>query len=395
MSTVLFVNGTAHGHINPTLPLVVELVRRGETVYYCSTKEFAGKVEASGARFLDCGEAFAAYLRTYRPSGNHPLYMLLEFLVSQDIAMSEAILNVAGSIRFDYVVHDAMLGGGLIVARNLGVPAICTCSSFAAEKPPAPPAMLQRGFHPQLDGVFRKLDELNRRSGLNLGLNELFFQREDLNIVFTSRLFQPGGGAFDGAFRFVGPCMDSRRENEPYPEDAPVDGKLVYISMGTINNACTPLYKNCIEALKNSNMTVVMSVGAKVDIASLGEIPENFRVYPSVPQLAVLKRAKAFVSHGGLNSVSESLNYGVPVVAIPQANDQPAVARRLQELGAGILIKPKEAAPEVIRKAVETVLAESEYKSSCTKIADSFRHSGGVEAAADTIFEYKAALGIG
>ena len=61
----------------------------------------------------------------------------------------------------------------------------------------------------------------------------------------------------------------------------------------------------------NLNYRVVMSVGSRIDIASLGTIPGNFIVKAFVPQLQLLQRAALFITHGGMNSVNEGLCAGV------------------------------------------------------------------------------------
>lgn len=87
MSKLLFINGNLHGHINPTLPVVKELVQRGEEVYYFSTKEFQTKLETAGAIFLDYGEEFDEFLMNFRPHGNHPFYTLMEYMLALDRAI--------------------------------------------------------------------------------------------------------------------------------------------------------------------------------------------------------------------------------------------------------------------------------------------------------------------
>ena len=86
------------------------------------------------------------------------------------------------------------------------------------------------------------------------------------------------------------------------------------------------------------NVQVIMSIGSNVSEASLGPPPPNVIVQAYVPQLDVLQRASAFVTHGGMNSVSESLYYGVPLVVIPQMGEQEIVGRRVEELGAGLYL---------------------------------------------------------
>lgn len=61
----------------------------------------------------------------------------------------------------------------------------------------------------------------------------------------------------------------------------------------------------------------------------------NVHIYKSVPQLDVLKMAEVFITHGGMNSVSEALVSGTPMVVIPLVSDQPVNARCIEKLGVG------------------------------------------------------------
>src|SRR5437868_6970972 len=51
MAKYVFLNVPAHGHVNPTLAVAQELVRRGQAVSYYLTDEFRDVVEATGAVF--------------------------------------------------------------------------------------------------------------------------------------------------------------------------------------------------------------------------------------------------------------------------------------------------------------------------------------------------------
>ena len=58
MATAIFFGLPAHGHTNPTLPIVAELVRQGEHIIYYSTEEFRPTIEATGADFRAYGGTF-------------------------------------------------------------------------------------------------------------------------------------------------------------------------------------------------------------------------------------------------------------------------------------------------------------------------------------------------
>ena len=394
MSRVLFINGNAYGHINPTLPLVKELQARGEEIVYYSTADFKERIEEHGAAFADYGEVLGRFLRNFKPSGNHPFYTLIEFMLQMDEAVIPIILEREKGKQYDYLIHDSMFGGGSILARLLGLPAVCSCSSFAMNRLPVPPHMVESGFHPQMDCFIKQAESFGKTFGVGTpGALDVFFKREKLNIVYTSKYFQPESGAFDDSFKFVGPSISQRNEPADFSLEYPDGRRVIYVSLGTINNECPDFYRKCMEAFAQTDCRVVMSVGRKTDIASLGEIPENFIVRNHVPQLEVLKKADAFISHGGLNSVSESLYYGVPLVIVPMANDQPMVARQVVSLGAGIGLKSEEITPELLRESIFRLLADGSYKAESRKIGDSFREAGGYRVAADYIMQYTSRTG--
>lgn len=387
MSKILFVNGNLHGHINPTLPIVKELVRRGEEVYYFGTKEFEPKLTAAGAVFLDYGPEFDLFLREFHPHGNHPFYTLMEYMLGFDRTIVPVVLKKVQGIRFDCIIHDVMFGGGSILADQLHLPAIASCSSFVMQKLPLPERMLEPGFHPQLDYLYGLLtDALVEWGKKDLQLADIFYKKAPLTLVYTSRMFHPMGSVFGDAFCFVGPSVTDRNETLDFKTDP--NKKLVYISMGTILSGCEDFYNKCIDAFSDENYQVIISIGKKTDITQLKPAPEHILLRDYIPQLEVLKKADVFISHGGLNSVSEALYYGVPVIPIPLSNDQPAVAKQLAELGAGIELKMEEVTKELLSQTVHTVLGDQSYQKQSQVIGDSFRKAGGYQKAADIILDY-------
>jgi MGT family glycosyltransferase len=390
MAKVLFINGNAHGHINPTLPVVRELIKRDEQVYYYSTADFKQKIEATGAVFIDYGNELYRFLHNFKPSGKHPFYTLIEFMLQMDRVVIPLMIENEMVKEFDYIIHDSMFGGGKVMAKKLKKPSICSCTSFAMNKLSMPDHMFEPGFHPQLDNIYNQLREATIEWETEiLKIMDIFLKKESLNLVFTSSMFQPEAGSFDESFKFVGPSISEREEKFDFSIKNIEKSKIIYISMGTINNKCQDFYNKCIEAFKGENLKVIMSVGNKTNIEHMRDIPENIIVRNYVPQLEVLKRADVFISHGGLNSVSEALYYEVPTIAIPQANDQPMVTQQLVKLGAGIGLKMEEVTPKILRDSVYKILSESSFKQNSIKISNSFAKAGGYKTAVDHIFDFK------
>ena len=129
---------------------------------------------------------------------------------------------------------------------------------------------------------------------------------------------------------------------------------------------------------------VIMSVGKKINISDLGQIPTNFKLYNYVPQLEVLKKVDLFITHGGMNSSSEGLYNNVPLIVVPQFGDQPVVAKRVEELGAGVPLMG-DISPLAIENAVNKILSDNSYKENAKKVGESLRECGGYKKAAEAI----------
>jgi MGT family glycosyltransferase len=159
-------------------------------------------------------------------------------------------------------------------------------------------------------------------------------------------------------------------------------GPFVLVALGTMFEERPEIFAACVAALRDRPETVVVAHG-RTDPATIGEPGPNTVLRPRVPQVAVLAHARAFVSHGGLNSVTEALWHGVPLVLLPQAADQPLNAHRVERLGAGLQVRDPTAA--TIRAAVERVLADPSYTRAARALGDRLRASAGPGRAADFV----------
>jgi len=214
---------------------------------------------------------------------------------------------------------------------------------------------------------------------------------EDLNVVFTSRYFQPSAEDFDDSFVFVGPTLPEHADELDFPLEFPAHciGPLVYISLGsTIFTANVDFYRMCFRAFGGTDKRVILSAGRWTDSELLGDVPDNFIVRPYVPQLEILKLADVFITHGGMGSVSEGLLVGVPLIVIPQTSDQPFVAQRLRRLGAGYVLFKLPSKPAELDQLVDRIITDESVKEAAQRIAESFVEAGGYLKAADVIQAY-------
>jgi UDP:flavonoid glycosyltransferase YjiC (YdhE family) len=122
-------------------------------------------------------------------------------------------------------------------------------------------------------------------------------------------------------------------------------------------------------------------------VAPAGSVPEtpHVTVAPRVPLLDLLPRLAAVVTHGGLNTVTEALSAGVPLVVAPIRHDQPVNARDVAAAGAGVRVSFARAEPARLAAALDAVLSDGSYRAAARRLAASFAAAGGVRTAAESV----------
>lgn len=395
MARVLFINGGSEGHINPTIGVVQELISRGEEVVYFTIEAFRERMEKTGAtvRTFDGQKFIEAFISGGR---NYLLERVNGLLHTADIVIPSVLEQIKGE-HFDYIIHDSMFGCGRLLAQILKLPAINSCTSFAQTKASFDKMLEQLSEIPTEIGkpIQDDFQRLTKRVKEKYGVKihspyEVFCNPAPLTIVYTTREFQPFGEAFDQTYKFVGPSISSRLTQENFDLPAIKGKSPIYISLGTVLNQSIDFYMLCIKAFGNTDHTVVMSIGNKAQITDLGKIPKNFIVKSYVPQIDVLKYAKLFITHGGMNSTNEGLYYGVPLIVIPQSADQPIIAGQVTHIGAGITLQMQSLTANQLRETVDHVLNHPSFNKAVANSRESFQRSGGYHQAVDEIFEFKS-----
>lgn len=385
MSKIVFFCIPAHGHTNPTLGVVRELISRGHQVWYYSYNMMREKIEATGATFVSCDEYDCEQRLSPKDAVRvgKDLAFSTKILVDTTLALDDDVCADMERMQPDCIVADSMAVWGKAVALKLGIPFVSSTTTFAFNKHSAQIMKQSIGelfkmifSMPQINKAIKRLQdkEYPVKSVLDI------IQNDDSThtVVYTSPEFQPCADTFSDKYAFVGPSIrPAEGEIEKTAE------KLIYISMGTVNNDMLPLYKQFISAFEKTDYQVILSVGNLVALEQFGELPDNISVFQSVDQIAVLQKADTFISHCGMNSVNESLYFGVPLVMLPQTAEQGGVATRVAQLGAGIKLEKTD--EESILDAINTILQNPSYKENADKIAAGFKRCTGAKGAADKI----------
>lgn len=383
MSKIVFFNIPAYGHTNPTIAVVDELVKRGHEVWYYSFHEFKDKIENAGAKFIPCNDYLPEFTPEIEKKVGKDFASLIEMGADTTINLNKKVCEELKEFKPDCIVSDSICMWGKLFAIKLKIPYVCSTTTFAMNKYTA---KLMKQSLKEILRMLMGIPRINRKIKL---LQEKGFEVKNMisivqndndtdTIVYTSQKFQPMVETFSEKYAFVGPSFQV-----PEIEENERKHPRIYISLGTVLNKNRKFYLNCIDALSDVDCEVIMSVGEKTDISSFGKLPKNFKVYPKVEQLKVLQETDVFLTHCGMNSISESLYFGVPSVLFPLHSEQVMVANRVMELNAGKRLK--KGSVNSIRETVLQVLNDTSYKRNAEMISKSLKKAGGASAAANKI----------
>ena len=381
----------AGGHIISSLPMVRELVSKGVEVDYYAPESFREQIELTGARHCVFPEVTECYSNPYMAKEEFLAVIPLVFLGQAKEALDTIMAGLEQN-RPDFIIADALALAGRLAAWKLKLPIVfffstyMPCKAFSIYRTwPQYPNSPAREAAAQMAEAFQK-----EYGGKLLTPEEIFEGTGDLNICTLTRDFQPAGDTFGEEAFFAGAQIAPRAGDDSWTP--PENGRpLLYTSFGSLFNYWPEFYRMLFPIVKDLEINVLCSVGRRITMEELGEIPENVTVMPFTPQLEVLKHADYFITHAGTGGVMEAMYHGVPCLCIPQMEEQVFTAHRLMELGgaSGVLDR-KTLTPEALREAILKLIADEPCRQKAAVIAQSMRRDGGCERAAQAVIDFVA-----
>ena len=395
MAKIVFLSVPAYGHLNPQLPIIAELARRGHVVVVFDEPPFRHLIESVGARFV----AYPPAMSMEDMSAvlmNGDLMATFELFVRASAKLYDFCLKTLMDDIPNVIVIDGIALWGEMVGRRLTVPTVVTSPFFAYElgrnAAPGEFSLNLRRFLRHLPALVIGWIRLGLKGVYLLPLHwPLLPMRGNLTMMLTSRELHPLSPIFkDKRWEFAGAMIDPRTRTDRF-DLSRLDGRpVIYVSLGTLIFGKSDFYERCIEALADFPGRVLLSAGRGSDLTRFEHAPENFILEETFPQLEILQHTAIFVTPAGLNSMQEALWYGVPMVAVPQHFEQLHNAEAMAQHGAGVTLDVEafggKVTPEQLRKAVDIVAADLEgYRGRARALGDSLREPGGFVAAADRI----------
>ncbi|CAA9589838.1 Zeaxanthin glucosyl transferase [uncultured Synechococcales cyanobacterium] len=399
------------GHLNTMLPLGKELQRRGHRVTLFALLDAESKTLAAGLEFKGIGESefpqgvMAELLAQLgKLSGREALrYTIITLKNTAAVLLRDApkAMKEAG---VEALLVDQVSPEGGTVADFLGIPFITICSAVVLNRDPSvPPHFTNWNYNPALWGQlrnrvgyqvlkqitnpitgvineYRQEWKLPKHSNPNERYSQLAqISQQPAELEFPRKQLPQ-------CFYFTGPYHSPvGREVPGFPYEKLTGQPLIYASMGTVQNRLIGVFQQIAEACVGLDAQLVISLGGSAKIKFLPELAGSPLVVEYAPQLELLQKATLTITHAGMNTTLESLNNGIPMVAIPIANDQPGIAARVVWAGCGKALPVRSINVPRLRTAIQKVLTEDSYKQNAVRLQEAIRCAGGVSRACDIV----------
>jgi zeaxanthin glucosyltransferase len=401
---------TGTGHVNPLISLSQELAHRGHRVTFFDQPKIEFRVREAKLGFVPVGTRALAVKRTM-PSSHSGLWSEISTLrcnlerIGRDLQSfleeTPAALTRAG---VNALLIDEIALTGPTVAQILRLPYFIISTSVPHRFGWKGSSWLtgyrySASFLSWLQSVFLEQSVLRMRGPIRGALDE-FRRKAGLGSVRTIPKEFPclahitqmpecldlPRRPLPKDFHYTGPFVHhAARPHVAFPRHR-LDGRpILYVSLGTTRNVQPAIFRMIAEACQALPLQLVISLGNRFDPDLLTDLPGRPFVARYVPQLELLKLAQIVITHGGSNTVFEALMEGKPMIVIPLAYDQPAIAARLARLRVAEVLPVMRLSPSRIRAAVSKLLGETSYSDAAQAIQTAIRSIPGPECAADII----------
>lgn len=402
---------TAKGHLNPMTTIGYELLQRGHRVTWIGKLDGKAQALVAGLEFYPIGETefplgstAEAFSKLGQLSGRDAFRYTIDLFKRDTLVILEETPTAFKSLGLEAVLIDQTSFGASSVAQDLELPFVSVCCALMLNREPSiPPFNTSWQYNPawwaklRNQAAYRLLDQLAKpirqiisdyRQNRNLSP---FRNREEAYSQLAQICQQPPQFEFPrqclpSHFHFTGPYTNpASREIADFPFEKLTEQPLIYASLGTVQNRQVEMFQTIAAACQDLDVQLIIALGGGATPESMPKLPGNPLVVGYAPQLDILQRASLTITHAGMNTTLESLSQGVPMVAIPIANDQPGVASRIAWTGTGEVVPLKQLNVSRLKSAITRVMSDSNYKVNAVKIQRSIEQAGGVKRATDII----------
>ena len=416
--TVVFMPESAYGPTNNCIGIGRILRHRGHRVVFAAEASWRGRLEPLGFEEdlvdlappaegdQDAGQFWTDFITETAPEFHKPTIQQLETFIEpvwasliEGAKYCEAQLReILARAQPDVIVEDNVSAFPALLTHGAPWVRIMSCNPLEMKDPDLPPTFSGypvddpsgwQEFRAEYDRTHRELwagfnEWMLEQGAPPLPDLEFIHESDHLNLsvypdaadYLRSRPLAPTWHRLESSVRDT---------DEPWSLPDQLrdgDGSVVYLSLGSLGSADVDLMRRLVDVLSRTRHRYVVSKGPRADEF---ELPDNMWGEARVPQTSIIPEVDLVITHGGNNTITESLHFGKPMVVLPLFWDQYDNAQRMHELGYGVRLDTYGSSDEELVAAVDDLLADEVLRSSLDSLGERIRDTDGVTRAADLI----------
>ena len=420
MKTIVFFPEAAFGPALNSVGIAQEVEKLGHKAIFICDKGFEGVFKGYGfeEHTISMSEPMSAeamakywvdFINGHIPNFNKTPYEQIdtyikdcwEAIVETSVWAEKDLPEVLENIKPDVVCIDNVI---LFPAtKRYGKPwvRILSCSENEISDENIPPYLsgcsesdkegfqkFNKKFLETVSPIHEKFNDFLRECGeKEYPLGEFFETSPYLNLLLYPEAvkFKRSKPLDENLFHYLHGCV---RKEEDYnvPEfKKNNDGKLIYLSFGSLGSGDIDLMKRLIKVLGNSEYRVLVNVGDYK--GEYDSIPDNIIIESWYPQPSVIPQCDLVIHHGGNNSFTECLYFGVPAIIMPYVWDGHDNAMRVQETKHGIKMHRSNWEEVELLKNIDDTINDKEVIDNLKKASEFMQSDNGAQKAAALILD--------
>ena len=409
MARFAFICVPTSGHVAPLAAVAKELTRRGHTTTFIHHPEIASLLEPFGVTFkpivaLDpawLGRLDAAIERAGQVRGVLGVRALMDDFAKGCEILCERLPDALRALAVDCVVSDWIEPAAGLVARHLGLPYVSIAAALPlnwspgdaspfvgwAHRPGRPHRWASMGAQWIAERIQSPTRQVIRRYAdrwqLGPGARVENWASSYAQIAQITPSLDYDRKRLIGCFHYCGPLRPSPMVR-PASRMARARRRRAFASLGSLQGHRTRIFEWIADAAEALDLDLTIAHGGRLSDADAARLTRRATVHAFVDYASVLGESDVAIMHGGLNGVLDCLAFGVPLVIVPIAYEQGAIAARVSRTGAGRVCRPLARGDELVA-ALADILNNPAYAQAAGRVGAEITASGGTRLAADII----------
>ena len=391
--------------------------RRGAEVVFVIEESFKGTLQAKG--FTEelmrlkpkplveeaPGQFWKDFIRDTAPEFRKSTFEQIDTLIKPiwrelidgSIFVNDRLKAIFETVKPDVIVQDNVVAFPAVLTAGVPWVRIVSCNPLEIADPALPPALSGLPSSESADWErFRQAyvaahadlhDDFNRfaveQGCPRLPAVEFMYESPFLNLyTYPDEIDYGRSRPLAQTWHRLQSCVRSTDLPFEPPPSLSGPGKVIYLSLGSLGSADTDLMTRLIDVLGETSHHVIVSMGPQHEALQLHD---NMVGAEFLPQTSVLPLVDLVITHGGNNTVTESLHFGKPMIVLPLFWDQHDNAQRVQEIGLGVRLDPYRLRGEELLGWIDRLLADQGLAVRLQGLASRLQATPGTVQAAEMI----------